>query len=263
MPIVFCYFSLDGNHKLIRWRMVVHGGIDGHSRLIVYLKCSTNNRADTVAKLFRDAINCYGLPSRVRCDKGTENYDVGRMMLESRGLDRGSIIVGSSVHNQRIERLWRDLFETVLQFYYRLFYHMEQLGILDPMNEHHLFSLHYIYVPAINNAIHLFTESWNSHSLSSCNSKTPLQLYTDGMLRNQHGGVPALDYFEPISECEYGLDNAGTCSDNPDTYSVSVPEVQINLSQENLDMIKELVDPLGESDNFRMDLYSTVLNLIQ
>lgn len=46
-------------------------------------------------------------------------------------------------------------------------------------------------------------------------------------------------------------------------YSVSVPEVQINLSQENLDMIKELVDPLGESDNFRMDLYSTVLNLIQ
>ena len=263
MPIVFCYFSLDGNHKLIRWRMVVHGGIDGHSRLIVYLKCSTNNRADTVAKLFCDAINCYGLPSRVRCDKGTENYDVGRMMLENRGLDRGSIIVGSSVHNQRIERLWRDLFETVLQFYYRLFYHMEQLGILDPMNEHHLFSLHYIYVPVINNAIHLFTESWNSHSLSSCNSKTPLQLYTDGMLRNQHGGVPALDYFEPISECEYGLDNAGTCSDNPDTYSVSVPEVQINLSQENLDMIKELVDPLGESDNFRMDLYSTVLNLIQ
>ena len=223
-----------------------HGGIDGHSRLIVYLKCSTNNRADTVAKLFHDAINCYGLPSRVRCDKGTENYDVGRMMLENRGLDRGSIIVGSSVHNQRIERLWRDLFETVLQFYYRLFYHMEQLGILDPMNEHHLFSLHYIYVPVINNAIHLFTESWNSHSLSSCNSKTPLQLYTDGMLRNQHG-----------------LDNAGTCSDNPDTYSVSVPKVQINLSQENLDMIKELVDPLGESDNFRMDLYSTVLNLIQ
>ena len=84
---------------------IVHGGIDGHSRLIVYLKCSTNNRVDTVAKLFCDAINCYGLPSRVRCDKGTENYDVGRIMLENRGLDQGSIIVGLSVHNQRIERL--------------------------------------------------------------------------------------------------------------------------------------------------------------
>ena len=31
-------------HCLInRWRFVVHGGIDGHSRLITYLKVDTNN----------------------------------------------------------------------------------------------------------------------------------------------------------------------------------------------------------------------------
>ena len=32
-------WHIDGNHKLIRWRMVVHGGIDGYSRLITFLQC--------------------------------------------------------------------------------------------------------------------------------------------------------------------------------------------------------------------------------
>ena len=36
---------LDGYHKLIRWKIVIHGGIDGHSRLITYLRSSSNNRA--------------------------------------------------------------------------------------------------------------------------------------------------------------------------------------------------------------------------
>ena len=28
---------VDGHHKLIRWRFITHGGIDGFSRLVVYL----------------------------------------------------------------------------------------------------------------------------------------------------------------------------------------------------------------------------------
>ena len=111
--------------SFVRWRIVVHGGIDGFSRLIVYLNCSTN-KAQTVLHLFDNAVQCYDLPSRVRSDRGIENYEVGRYMLERRGLDRGSMIVGSSVHNQRIERLWRDVFQAVLlQTFYRLLCHME------------------------------------------------------------------------------------------------------------------------------------------
>ena len=45
-------WHIDGHHSLIRWRMVVHGGIDGYSRMVVYIGCSTNNRSLTVYKLF-------------------------------------------------------------------------------------------------------------------------------------------------------------------------------------------------------------------
>ena len=92
---------IDGHHKLIRWRLVTHCGIDGYSRLIVYLKCSNNNRSGTVYDLFLDAAHKHGLPSRVRCDQGIENRLVAQHMLHHRGVDRGSLIAGSSVHNQR------------------------------------------------------------------------------------------------------------------------------------------------------------------
>ena len=39
---VFCKKE-DGHHSLIRWRVVVHSGIDGVSRRITCLSGSTNN----------------------------------------------------------------------------------------------------------------------------------------------------------------------------------------------------------------------------
>ena len=101
MVCVLCnnLYSIDGHHKLIRWRFVTHGGIDGYSRLIVYLKCSTDNQAATVFNVFKKATDLYGIPLRVRSDQGGENILVARFMLERRGENMGSMITGSSVHN--------------------------------------------------------------------------------------------------------------------------------------------------------------------
>ena len=71
----------DGHHKLIRWHFVTHCGIDGYSRLVVFIKCSSNNKASTVYDKFLDAVKRYGLPSRVRCDQGGENIHVAQHMI--------------------------------------------------------------------------------------------------------------------------------------------------------------------------------------
>jgi len=53
------YFFSDGHHKLVRWGMVTHCGIDGYSRLVVYLKSSNNNTAST-DNLFLEAVDLFG-----------------------------------------------------------------------------------------------------------------------------------------------------------------------------------------------------------
>lgn len=160
--------------------MIVHGGIDGYSRMAVYLRCAGNNRASTVLQAFRDAVTLYGLPSRVRGDRGGENTLVADYMIARRGNGRGSFVCGRSVHNQRIERLWRDVFSGCLVFYYNLFYHMEAINVLDVDDDFHLFALQYIYIPRINASLNHFQAAWNSHPLSSVSGLSPNQLWIAG-----------------------------------------------------------------------------------
>ena len=165
-------WHIDSHHSLVRWRFVVHGGIDRFSRVVVYLACSTNNKARTVYQLFREATEQFGCPSRVRFDKGGENV-VCHFMVSFRGNGRGSHIAGASVHNQRIERLWRDVYRCVCSTGHQLFYELETMGVLDLIDEHDLFVLHCIFLPRINRSLTAFSRAWNMHPLRAEGNRSP------------------------------------------------------------------------------------------
>ena len=256
-------WHIDTHHSLIRWRFVILGGIDGFSRLITYLYCADNNRASTVVQHFWQATRNYGVPSRVRSDRGGENYLVAVLMCLVRGPGRGSLIAGPSVHNQRIERLWRDALWFCLSTFYFLFYYMEEVGVLDPANELHLYALHYVFMPRINEAIERWMFAYNRHPLQTEHHSTPRQLWIESMLRLQSSGRTAVEsIFSPENMPDYGIDWNGPCRGERNG-NMGVPRIRIDFPVHVVLQLRNMIDPNGPSEVLGLDIYLAVVNFLR
>ena len=186
------------------YRIVIHGAIDGYSRSITYLHESTNNRVETVLQLFLSAVENYNLPSCARCDIGLENLEVGRYMLQHRGINRGSIITGTSVHNQRIERLWRDVNRVTASRFLNIFFYLETNNVFVPSNDTHLYVLQMVYVDLINSALRDFSNQWNSHPISTETNYSPQQLWVAAMVSQSNSTSTAV--LDVVNLTSYGID---------------------------------------------------------
>ena len=250
-------WHIDGNHKMIKWRFVVHAAIDGYSRVILYLHCATNNKAATVRSCFLRAAEKYGLPSRVRSDHGLENVGVADVMIRLRGPNRASIITGSSVHNQRVERLHRDVTNGVLRGYIDQFQLLEEYGILNPNDDTHLFALHVAFQQQINRSLQEFLMHWNQHPLSSENNLSPLQLWNTGVLQHSY------EYFEMteqvMADVEILADETilAGAFDGDEQGTVIVPETNVDVPENVLQML----NTIGiEHENDPVQLYLQIVN---
>lgn len=126
--------SMDSNHKLIHYRIVIHGCVDGFSRKIIYLNAASDNKADTVLQMFYKGMEESGIPVRVRGDKGSENARVKDCMQELRPNIVQPFIQGRSVHNVRIGRLWKETNMHPTWKFKQIFKYLESIELLDYKN---------------------------------------------------------------------------------------------------------------------------------
>ena len=98
----------------------------------------------------------------MRSDHGGENINVWRYMMTTHGHHQ-CVIVGSSTHNERIERLWKDVHCSVLVTFGNVLREQADESHLDVLNEVDMFCLHTVFLPRINESLAEFTAS--SHPL--------------------------------------------------------------------------------------------------
>ncbi|KAJ6466511.1 hypothetical protein DFH09DRAFT_956679 [Mycena vulgaris] len=117
-------------------------------------------------------------------------------MLNVRGRGRGSYIYGTSVHNIRIERLWVDWTSGVGKKWSIFFHDLEASYGLCVDNTAHLWLLHHLFLPALNQDALEWVEAWNSHkvSMEGQRRQSPREMYTFGLLEQGPRGMGHLLY---------------------------------------------------------------------
>ncbi|CAB5346870.1 unnamed protein product [Rhizophagus irregularis] len=225
----------DGTHSLIKWKFVVHAFIDGYSRAVTGIRCSTNNKAETVLNLFNEAISNWEIPHRCRGDRGGENILIAEWMVNYRGI-----------------------------LYHDVFIHLEREYGLDPNNEIHLWCLHYVYLPIINKALNIFQNQWNHHRLSTEHHQSPYQLFLARIISCEARGIldeiPVVPSEININENEYGIDWNGPTSLNNNEI-VELFEINCPLNNSQYLELQNNISPLAESNNYGIEIYLYTFNL--
>ena len=159
------------------------------------------------------------------------------------------MITRSSIHNQRIERLWHDMHYSAVKLFYQLFYYLEEHGILNPndIDDIDIYALHYVCITRVNRSLSAFKEGWNNYGLRTEHGRTPNQLFVAGL--HQWGQTA----FETVDD-GYSIDEETSTIGDSDTNTVTTPQGRFALTAEHLEQLKIQVDPLQESENHGVDL---------
>ena len=171
----------------------------------------------------------------------------------------------TSVHNQRIERLWRDVNRVVVSRFLNIFLYLERQNELDCNNALHLYCLHLVFVDLINQSLETFTEQWNNHPVTTEQNFSPNQLWVRGMIRMQHTHHTAVQMVlhGPTDIANYGVDEDGPVPfPDAEEYMIAVPLSPVHLNADQLHIVLSTIDTLRNLDDNGIEAFVAAKSIV-
>ena len=111
-----------------------------------------------------------------------------------------------------------------------------------------------------------FTNQWNYHGLSTEGGSSPLQLWTEGILRTaREGNSPLGDILTEEELFWYGVEEEDDSISVPDDEAVVVPKSDIPLNEDQLNYLHSLIPTdlnWSESVTHYVELVSVVCEML-
>lgn len=166
-------WHIDGYDKLKPWGFPIHGGIDGYSRRVLWLRVTrSNNSPDNIACFYLTAVNAAGgCPVELITDLGTENSIVAGIQSFFRDNTEAHRYV-SSPRNQRIEGWWSQFCKQRSCWWRIFFKELESTGEIDTTSEIKMEALWYVFADLIQSDLNQVKEHWNSHRIRKSKFQT-------------------------------------------------------------------------------------------
>lgn len=136
-----------------------------------YMHVLHQTRPRTLFGPFSAAVQKFGPPLRVRSDFAAEHGLIKRYMEEAQFRIRNPFLVGSSVHNQRIEHWWRLLWEKVTWYHKNAIQEMVDQGYFIPDDPYHRCSFQDLYIPVLQEIVNEWIGIWNLHTVRLINEQ--------------------------------------------------------------------------------------------
>ncbi|CAB4030288.1 Hypothetical predicted protein [Paramuricea clavata] len=139
---------------------------------------------------------------------------------------------------------------------------MEDAGNSFLDNPTHVFTLHYVFLPRINQALHEYQRAFNEHGIRTANNWSPNQMWLNGMMNEEnplkHDGLDET----PDDLQYYGYDPHA-----PSPFEDSDNNVVVSPIYETPDTkfmrAPQRVNPLRDSNDMGIDVYPEALTLVK
>ena len=144
---------------------------------------------------------------------------------------------------------------------------MESHDILDILNAIHMFSLQYVFALRLQIALEQWSFAHNYHQIRTENNQSPLQLWTAASLHSRKQNLTAMNnlFRRDIDGIDRQIEDIldRYHLQEPNDIKVTVPRYEAPLTPEQLEGLKNGVDPLQASNSDGVDVYGSVVQFIE